>query len=66
MRKGRYAIVAKKEVEIVGLGGFESRVQPHLLPFTAQYSTQEAHKYSEPSEGLQWSTSLCGERSDVA
>jgi len=30
-RKGRYAIVAKKEVEIASLGGRKSRVLPQLL-----------------------------------
>lgn len=53
MGKGRYAIVAKKEVEIVSLGSFESRVRPHLLPYTAQYSAQTDYKHSKPGEGLQ-------------
>lgn len=51
--EGRCAIVAKMEVEIDRLGGFESRVLPHMLPFTIQSCTQIDWRLSEAGNVLQ-------------
>jgi hypothetical protein len=55
MGKERYAVVAKNEVEIDGLGSFGSRVQPHLLLFTTRYRIRACYLLSEAGGVLLWS-----------
>jgi hypothetical protein len=47
MGKERYAVVAKNEVEIDGLGSFGSRVQPHLLLFTTRHLVRSYYLLGE-------------------
>jgi hypothetical protein len=61
MGKERYAVVAKNEVEIDGLGSFESRVQPHLSLFTARHRTWVCHLLGEAGGVLLRSQELRGE-----